>query len=285
MHAQQEPPKYDHIKIAFVSYRTGSADVYLMNTDGSNIEQITNTAEDNRFPTQIDQKTIGFTRFYGDRTTKKFQIDVVTKEEKAQEIDPIVESAEWEVSDPSGRYVAYVKNTDRVNDLFLYDKNSKEEVQVTSNVEDSLFAHSINHRWSYNGEKIAFMSGPDWYDQFVRVYDLKTGKTEILTTRGYMNSGLLWLKDNKTLIVNIKIRNKTIYELWSLNTDTKELKQLTEGANLHPALSPDGEWVLFESQRHGDDGELYIMRPDGSRQIRLTDSPEYEGRAMWFETQ
>ena len=50
------------------------------------------------------------------------------------------------------------------------------------------------------------MSGPDWYNQFVRLYDLENDTVRTITERGYMNSGLLWQKDNENLIANIKIK-------------------------------------------------------------------------------
>ena len=192
------------------------------------------------------------------------------------------ENAEWESESPNGRYIAYIKQQNKANELFLYEKSTAEETQLTQNFQDSIFAHSINHMWSADSKQLSFMSGPDWYNQFIRVYDLASKTTEVVSPRGYMNSGLLWLNDNKTLIANIKIRNENLYELWSLDTESKALTQLTDSINLHPSLSPDGNWVLFESQRNLDDGDIYIMRPDGSQQTRLTNSPEYEGRAAWF---
>ena len=60
-------------------------------------------------------------------------------------------------------------------------------------------------------------------------------------------------------------------------------RQLTAGINLHPDVSPDGEWIVFESQRHQNDGEVYIMKKDGSEQTRLTFADSYDGRCIWFD--
>ena len=40
--------------------------------------------------------------------------------------------------------------------------------------------------------------------------------------------------------------------------------------------SPDGKWIVFCSLRSGD-GDLYVMHPDGSHVVRLTDAPGYDG--------
>lgn len=278
-----ETPRVKDAKIAFVSYRSGSAEIYFMDADGSNLEQITDSPYDNRFPVQIDMRTLGFSQIDSANNFKAMQIDVYTKEVKVQESNPIIPGAEWEQPSPDGRYIAFVKNIEGVNELYLYDTVNKVENQVTRNRRDDIPAHSINHRWSWDGKKIAFMSGPDWYNQFIRVFDLKNGTTKVITERGYMNSGLLWLKDNENLIANIKILNETLYDLYNVNTESGAVTQIAFGINLHPNISPDGNWIVFESQRHKNDGEVYIMLPDGSNQIRLTENPDYNGRCIWFK--
>lgn len=42
------------------------------------------------------------------------------------------------------------------------------------------------------------------------------------------------------------------------------------------AYSPDGKWILYSSRLSGD-SELYVMHADGSKVVRLTDTPGYDG--------
>ena len=42
------------------------------------------------------------------------------------------------------------------------------------------------------------------------------------------------------------------------------------------AYSPDGKWIVFCSLRTGD-GDIYVMRPDGSNPVRITRTPGYDG--------
>jgi tricorn protease len=43
-----------------------------------------------------------------------------------------------------------------------------------------------------------------------------------------------------------------------------------EGENRYPVVSPDGEKILFCSNRDGTGGDLYLMNADGSKPRRLT---------------
>ncbi|NNE26518.1 MAG: hypothetical protein HKN09_06720 [Saprospiraceae bacterium] len=252
------------LKIAFVSYRSGSAEIYLMDTDGGSIEQITSSEENNSFPFQIDDRTIGFTRTDSLRNSVKYTIDIYTKQEELYLEKPIRVCAKWQVESHGNRLWAFTRSTDyKDRELFIFDTVTGMEKQLTRCKNDKYSAYSINHTWSSNSQMLAFMSGPDWYTQNIRIYDLVNDSIFALTDKGFMNSGLSWLSDNNTLIANLKIKDETTYEIYSIDIKTKKLQALTEGINLHPDVSPDGEWIVFESQRHGNHGEVYIMKKMG----------------------
>ncbi|HET6246931.1 MAG TPA: hypothetical protein VFE47_04465 [Tepidisphaeraceae bacterium] len=42
------------------------------------------------------------------------------------------------------------------------------------------------------------------------------------------------------------------------------------------SFSPDGKWIVFCSMRSGD-GDVYIMRSDGTHPVRITSNPGYDG--------
>ena len=87
-------------------------------------------------------------------------------------------------------------------------------------------------------------------------------------------------------------------DIFSANRDGSNLKQLTNapGYDAEASYSPDGKYIVFcslrdaypKSQLSPKDlkqlevdpayfGEIYLMNADGSDQIRLTDSPGYDG--------
>lgn len=84
--------------------------------------------------------------------------------------------------------------------------------------------------------------------------------------------------------------------------DPSTLIRLTDarGYDAEASVSPDGEWVVFSSNRRAFDhplsdddsrqleidpayfADIYIMRTDGSGQTRLTDVPGYDGGPFFF---
>jgi TolB protein len=68
------------------------------------------------------------------------------------------------------------------------------------------------------------------------------------------------------------------YEIFSANLDGSSLRRLTEswGYDAEPAVSPDGQTIVFTSLRDGD-LDLYRMHADGTAVRRLTHQRGYDG--------
>ncbi len=82
--------------------------------------------------------------------------------------------------------------------------------------------------------------------------------------------------------VNVE-NNKSISHLWMVASDGKSPpRQLTtsEKRDLHPRWSPDGQWLLFESNRSGS-MQLWAIRVAGGEARRLTNLASEAGSATW----
>jgi TolB protein len=77
------------------------------------------------------------------------------------------------------------------------------------------------------------------------------------------------------------------WEIWVMNADGSYQTQITFIAspysNMHPALSPDGSKIVFESSRPpSTTTDIWVMNADGSNPHQLTTtSPDYEIQPVW----
>ncbi len=77
--------------------------------------------------------------------------------------------------------------------------------------------------------------------------------------------------------------DKNLSNLWIANTDGSRNRPLTTGNqnDSYPRWSPDGEKIIFKSNREGDRTRLYLMWMDTRQQLALTNTPEAPKGVSW----
>jgi len=76
-------------------------------------------------------------------------------------------------------------------------------------------------------------------------------------------------------------RNGESQEIWTANADGSEPVQLTHGPGLNqgtPAWSADGRWIVFDSQAHDGQFDIYAIPSAGGRPQRITFEQSNEHR-------
>jgi dipeptidyl aminopeptidase/acylaminoacyl peptidase len=69
-----------------------------------------------------------------------------------------------------------------------------------------------------------------------------------------------------------------------MNADGSNVQQLTNTPLIvdeAPAWSPDGQKIVFQTDRDGNNWEIYVMNVDGSDQKRLTNNPAGDYAPNW----
>ncbi len=79
-----------------------------------------------------------------------------------------------------------------------------------------------------------------------------------------------------------KSENRTHSEIWLVPLAGGEPKKLTNSSkhSRHPRWSPDGKWIVFESNRGGD-FQLYVIAADGGEATKLTSISTEAQQPVW----
>ena len=91
--------------------------------------------------------------------------------------------------------------------------------------------------------------------------------------------GLTWLPDGRLLFVS---RASSSQDLWLMDQTGKNMQQLTTPetrADIYPAISPDGRYVVYVSTRSGN-SNLYRLDLNTRDEIKLTNGPSEEFPAI-----
>ena len=72
-----------------------------------------------------------------------------------------------------------------------------------------------------------------------------------------------------------------IYVMHADGSNVRLLSRTPGATDWMPTLSPDGTRIAFGSNRLSDMMAIYLMNPDGSGQVRITDNQFSSYRPSW----
>ena len=147
---------------------------------------------------------------------------------------------------PDGKSVAFAGLQNAVGDIFVLDLDSGAVKNLTS---DSFGDYAPT--WAPDGKSIVYLARVSGNDKLFRI-DIATGKKTQLTFGTHDDGGAQFM-DSDTLVfpstavdpnqpISAEVaRNGNIYNVWTLNLKTNELKQYTDalGGNVSPVVLRD----------------------------------------------
>jgi len=252
-------------RIAFLSAKNGSKEVYTVDFDGNGLRKITDENSIILTPAwSPDGGWIVYTS-YAARNPDLVMISASgSKRRTLLKLPGLNAAPAWS---PNGQRIAMVLSKDRNSEIYVLEKNfGLKRLTRHFNIDTS-------PTWSPDGARIAFTSdrsgtgAPQIYIMEVKSGD-KGGVKRISFGSGY-NDDPSWSPDGDKIAYTARVGKKFQIKLYDLNT--KKSKQFTfgPGSSEQPAWSPDGRFIVY---RHRENGKLQIVTKsvNGGKARQLT---------------
>ena len=260
-------------KIAFVSDRSGSGQIYTMNADGSEPMQVTRSSGDNYSPNwSPDGSQIVFAINSGARSHVWITNADGSGSRKLSDEDRKHFSPAW--SPDSTEIVVTRPGSRRCGFLWLGSCESVSEIVLMGSGGGSvrrLFGDDdllLSPSWSPDSERIVYAGEVDGE---IFTMDREGGSVRQLTDNSSEDLCPDWSPDGGRIV--FASDRDGDFEIYVMGTDGAGQRQLTDNGadDFCPVWSPESSQIAFTSDRDGD-REIFVMDADGNNQRQITDN-------------
>ena len=264
-------------QIAFDSQRSGSLDIYIMNADGTNFQQLTGSSGAERGPSwSPDASQIAF---YGAAAENaNYDIYVINTDGTGLRNltnSPTVDD-KYPTWSPDGTRLAFHSNADGDYDIYVVNLDGSGLHAVTNNDADDL-----GPDWSPEGTQIVFHTDV-WGEPYeIALLDLNTLQVRRLTDNADTNAFPTWSPDGTQIAYHAISSVNGVLNIFVMRMDTGSARQITTGqSSAFPDWSPDGTQIIYQSGEPNASA-IYVIPLEGGTPQALTGTqanflPEWE---------
>jgi TolB protein len=270
-------------RIAFVTERNGSVELFVMNADGTGEHRVTRGDAVGYLSEYVppssptwspDGELIVFTSEHGETPSL-----YVARADGSGRATLLVRDAAFPAWSPAGDLIAFTRQRDEAEaDIWVVRPDGTQPRILVENA--GLGA------WAPDGRRLVFVRA-DWDDTDLYVADLDDGSERRLTTTPAPDFLPAWAPAEQIAFVRYLDNS----EIFVIDPDGTNERRLTEdpAEDTSPAWSPDGSRIAFTNDltytREWLDGEeIFVMAADGSGRTRLTRNEVRDVAPAWQPT-
>ncbi len=257
-------------KIAFSGFDGSTWQIYVVNPDGSGLQQLTHLRGESAIQPawSPDGSRVAYVVQTSAQGGGAPDIHVMNADGSNDEV--LAGGPGWQYLpswSPDGTRIAFVSNEDGNDEIYVVAVDRSGKGRLTNDPDEDLFP-----TWSPDMARIAFVSNRDGVPQ-VYVMDADGGRpTNVSRLPAGGAYDPAWSPDGSKIAFASDGDGDP--EIYVMDADGSGVTRLTEdpGHDWTPAWSPDGSMLVFESDR-ADQAGLYVMKADGSGVRELGDIP------------
>ncbi|RKU05924.1 hypothetical protein C6502_20770 [Candidatus Poribacteria bacterium] len=287
-------------QIAFVSNRDGNFEIYVMDADGGNQQNLTNNPAWDGSPSwSPDGRRIVFESrrdghvMNGIPTAEIYVMDADGGNQQNLTNNPSHDGSPcWS---PDGKRIAFDSDRDgRFNwEIYVIDTDGGNLQRLTNNPDDDGHPDDRYPSWSPDGKQIVFSARREGHVEIkfdvtyeIYVMDANGGNQQRLTNNRNNELSPVWSPDGERIaFTSDRKGNFENFEIYVMDANGGNQQRLTNNRILDwgPSWSPDSKRIAFKSWRDGN-SEIYVMDADGGNQQNLTNNRHGDGSPAWLNS-
>ncbi len=264
-------------EIAFVSSRSGNAEIYVMNAIGGDQRPATRNKSINAFPSwSPDGNAIVYMSYAFHRSPHLFRLVRGGSEKAGRLLETLdADRAVYRgVYDPSGTRLAVVISVDGAPEIFTVDADGRNLRRLTNHK-----AIDLSPTWSPDASRIAFVSDRTGSPQLYVMNADGTGQRR-LSFDGAYNTAPAWSPDGRWIAYETRVGGQ--FDIWLIDPEGRTNVPVVTNprSDEAPSWAPDSRKLAFHSQRRGK-ADVYVVDLDGENPRRLTEAAGDDTHPCW----
>ena len=275
----QDRASSDSDYVIFVSNRTGTTELFLLDLKSAQVSQLSDTGRGKITPATATSARVAV---FAAREGSSYELFTAQLSSTWRTRRPVLAAVNrltintLEETNPTltadGTQIAFSSNGKI--EMMRFDGQERRELVAADN--NSNVAPAI----SPDGKSVAFMSNRSGTNELWLV-NTTTREARQLTKDSSAIGGINWSANSERIVFTTTATASKLTGIALAEVATGAFQVLTEAGDGEAAISPDGSRIVFTSNRSGDP-ELYLLNLNTNAVQRLTNNPGPDGSATFI---